>query len=456
MPHRVVVACDKFKGSLTGRQVLTAIEEGMRAAVPDLDVVGTLIADGGDGTLDAAESAGFTRVRLRAAGPLGAPRESSYVVRGRTAVVEMAEVCGLVHLPGGRRDALGATSRGLGEALAAALDAGAQEIVLGIGGSASTDGGAGMLQALGARLLDASGEPVGPGGGGLAALASVDLSGLHPALTQASITLASDVNNPLVGSSGAAAVFGPQKGASPQDVTALDEALTRFADLISAATGRDLRDRPGAGAAGGVGYAAMAVLDAHMRPGIEVILELTGFAALLDGTDRDQASLEHADLDEYDLGRADLDPANSERTHPDPANSERTHPDQADVDPTEPEPPDPEQPNSEQANSERTHLEPPAAERADLVVTGEGALDLQTLLGKAPAGVAQAAQAAGIPVIALCGTASLPPEDLARTGIRRIYQLVDLEPDTAVCMRDADRLLRELAGHAAWDFFADR
>ena len=376
MAHRVVVACDKFKGSLTGRQVLAAIEDGMRAAVPDLEVVGTLIADGGDGTLDAAQSAGFTRVPVRAAGPLGAPRDSSYVVRGGTAVVEMAEVCGLVHLPGGRRDALGATSRGLGEVLRAALEAGAREIVLGIGGSASTDGGAGMLQALGARLLDASGEEVAPGGGGLAALERVDLTGLHPGLASTTITLASDVNNPLVGESGAAAVFGPQKGATAEDVELLDAALARFADLVCAATGRDDRDLPGAGAAGGVGYAAIAVLGARMRPGIEVVLELTGFASLL--------------------------------------------------------------------------------EEADLVATGEGALDLQTLLGKAPAGVAQAAGAVGVPVIALCGRASLSPEELERTGIRRIYQLVDLEPDTAVCMRDADRLLRELAGRAAWDFFADR
>ncbi|MEP7160149.1 MAG: glycerate kinase [Dermatophilaceae bacterium] len=373
MPPRVLVACDKFKGSLTGRQVLTAISDAMRCAVPDLEIRGVLIADGGDGTLDAVEAAGFTRVPVRAAGPLGQERDSSYAVRDGRAVVEMADVCGLARLPGARKDPLGATSRGVGDVLRAVLDAGVREIVLGIGGSASTDGGAGMLQSLGARLLDDSRAELAPGGGPLAELASLDLSGLHPGLADAAITLASDVHNPLLGEHGAAAVFGPQKGASPSQVQDLDGALGRFAQFVTAATGRDDTRRPGAGAAGGVGYAAIAVLGARMQPGIDVILELNDVDGLLAG--------------------------------------------------------------------------------ADLVVTGEGTLDLQTLLGKAPAGVARAAREAGVPVVALCARATLCLEDLARAGFRAIYQLVDLEPDPNVCMRDADRLLRELAAHAARDSF---
>ena len=373
MPPRVLVACDKFKGSLTGRQVLTAISDAMRCAVPDLEIRGMLIADGGDGTLDAAEAAGFTRVPVRAAGPLGPERDSSYAVRAGRAVVEMADVCGLVRLPDARRDPLSATSRGVGDVLRAVLDAGVREIVLGVGGSASTDGGAGMLQALGAGLLDASGAELAGGGGPLVGLASLDLSGLHPGLTDAAITLASDVHNPLLGEGGAAAVFGPQKGASPSQVQTLDGALSRFAQTMTAATGRDDTQLPGAGAGGGVGYAAIAALGAQMRPGIDVILELNDVDRLLAG--------------------------------------------------------------------------------ADLVVTGEGTLDLQTLLGKAPAGVARAARAAGVPVVAVCGQATLSPEELARTGIRAVYQLVDLEPDTDTCMRDAERLLRELAAKAARDAF---
>lgn len=369
---RVLVAADKFKGSLTGTQVLEAISAGMRAAVPSLQISSTLIADGGDGTLDAAETAGFTRVPVTAAGPFGEPTPTSYAVRGAQAVVEMADACGIVRA-GDRRDALGATSRGVGDVMAAALDAGVRDLVLGIGGSASTDGGAGMLQALGARLLDADGAELPAGGAALARLATLDLSTLHPGLAEATITLASDVNNPLLGQRGCVEIFGPQKGADDEKRPVLEAALTHFAAKVTQAMGRDDTGLPGAGAAGGVGYAAMAVLGATMRPGIDVILELGDFTELLPGS--------------------------------------------------------------------------------DLVVTGEGALDLQTLLGKAPAGVARAAKAAGVPVIALCGRALLSEQEIAETGLDAIYQLLDIEPDPDVCMRDADRLLRELAGRAARDRF---
>lgn len=371
---RVLVAADKFKGSLTGTQVLAAIGEGMRAAVPELEVTSTLIADGGDGTLDAAYTAGFSRVPVTAAGPFGEPVETSYAVRDKQAVVEMADACGIVRA-GERRDALGATSRGVGDVMRAALDAGVRDIVLGIGGSASTDGGAGMLQALGARLLDADGQKLPPGGAALRRLATLDLSTLHPGLAESTVTLASDVNNPLLGAQGCVAIFSGQKGADDDMKAELEAALTHFSAKVTAAVGRDDTGLPGAGAAGGVGYAALAVLDAKMVPGIDVVLGLSDFTELLP--------------------------------------------------------------------------------RADLVVTGEGALDLQTLLGKAPAGVARAARAAGVPVIALCGVAQLTDEESARTGLDAVYQLVEIEPDPAVCMRDADRLLRELSARVARERFAN-
>lgn len=366
----VLVACDKFKGSLTAGQVLACIADGLHRADPARDVRTVVVADGGDGTLDAAFSAGFDRVGVNVDGPTGERVETAYAVRDGVAVVEMADACGLVRLPNGL-EPMTASSRGAGQALAAALDSGVREIVFGVGGSASTDGGAGMLQALGARLLDASGREVAPGGGPLSGLASVDLSGLHPRLREATITLASDVNNPLLGSGGAVAIFAPQKGADEAQRVELEAALRTLGRLITEATGRDDTGRPGAGAAGGVGYAAMAVLDAHMKPGIELMLALTGFTDLVDG--------------------------------------------------------------------------------AELVVTGEGSLDEQTLLGKAPAGVASAARAAGVPVVAVCGRSLLSAEQAAGSGIERVYALTDLEPDPAVCMRDAGRLLTDLAAQVGAD-----
>lgn len=280
----VVVAPDKFKGSLTAREVAERVAAGIGAVDPELAVVRVPVADGGDGTVDAALAAGYERVPVRATGPTGEPVDTAYAVRDDVAVVEMADVSGLRLLPPDRLAPLTATSYGTGEVVAAALDWGARNIVLGIGGSASTDGGAGMLEALGVKLLDAAGDPLPRGGGALADLDRVDLSGLHPAVADARIVVACDVDNPLLGPHGAAAVYGPQKGASPDDVTALDAALKHWADLVDAATGRaGVRDRAGAGAAGGVGYAAMAVLGAELEPGIGLILDLVRFADHLPG-----------------------------------------------------------------------------------------------------------------------------------------------------------------------------
>nr|WP_203691312.1 glycerate kinase [Streptomyces sp. SID12488] len=279
-----MIAADKFKGSLTAVEVAERVTAGLRKAAPGVEVESLPVADGGDGTVDAAVAAGFERCEVRVAGPLGHEVTAAFALRGDTAVVEMAEASGLQRLPAGVFAPLTASTYGSGELLRAALDAGARTIVFGVGGSATTDGGAGMLSALGARFLDADGEPVPPGGGGLDGLATADLSGLDTRLADVDFVLASDVDNPLTGPKGAPAVYGPQKGASPDDVAALDEALAHYAKILETALGAKAAEyatAPGAGAAGGIGYGAL-VLGARFRPGIEVMLDVLGFASALD------------------------------------------------------------------------------------------------------------------------------------------------------------------------------
>ncbi|MGW2558777.1 glycerate kinase [Streptomyces sp. NPDC001514] len=274
---RVLVAADKFKGSLTAVQVAERVTAGLRRVVPGLPVETLPVADGGDGTVAAAVAAGFERREVRVTGPTGEPVTAAFALHDTTAVVEMAEASGLQHLPEGAFAPLTATTYGSGELLSAALDAGARTIVFGVGGSATTDGGAGMLAALGARFLDADGKPVGPGGGALIDVASADLSGLDARFKDVDLVLASDVDNPLTGPKGAPAVFGPQKGASPEDVAALDAALAHYASVL----GPEQAGLPGAGAAGGIGYGALVALGASFRPGIEVMLDILGFAPAL-------------------------------------------------------------------------------------------------------------------------------------------------------------------------------
>jgi glycerate 2-kinase len=362
---RVVVAPDKFEGSLTAGQAARAVEAGLKRARPDAEVVRLPVGDGGAGTLDAVVAAGFERVGVRATGPTGEPVDAAIAVRGSSAFVEMAEASGLRRLPGGRRAPLQATTYGTGELVRAALDRGARELVLGIGGSATTDGGAGMARALGARFLDEHGAELPDGGAALLRLAHVEAGGLDPRLRQVAVTVASDVDNPLVGPHGAAAVYGPQKGASPQDVLLLDSALRRYARVLAADLGVDLAEVPGAGAAGGLGAGAIAFLRARLRSGIELILELIGF-------DRQ-------------------------------------------------------------------------VEAADLVVTGEGKIDAQTLRGKAPAGVAKAATAHGVPVIALGGIVEVSAHELRAGGFEEAHALTELEPDVARCIAEAAPLLERLA-----------
>jgi glycerate kinase len=389
----VVVAPDKFKGTLTAAEVAARVAAGIAAALaetgaPGVPVREVPVADGGDGTVDAALAAGFTRVEVRAEGPVGTPVDTAFALRNGVAVVEMADVSGLRLLPRDGLEPLRASSFGTGQVVAAALEHGCHTVVLGIGGSASTDGGAGMLAALGARLLDADGADLPRGGAALGRLARLDLAGLHPKLAGTTVVVASDVDNPLLGPRGAAAVYGPQKGATPDDVAALDAALARWADVVEAAVGvagrqqgdpaatpAPFRDRPGAGAAGGVGFAALAVLGAELRPGIELIMDLVGLADHLPG--------------------------------------------------------------------------------ARLVVTGEGSLDEQTLHGKAPVGVAAAAAKAGVPVVAVAGRIALDPDRLHAAGIEAAYALTDVESDVEKCFTEAGPLLERLAGRVARDWLVE-
>lgn len=371
---RVLLAPDKFKGCLTAAEVADALAGGMTSIVDDLEVTRLPVADGGDGTVTAALSAGFTEVMVDAVGPTGQPVRAPLALRGDVAVVELAAVVGLDQLPGRQLDPLGSSTYGLGLMIAAALDRGAREIVLGLGGSASTDGGAGLLQALGARLLDAAGHELPRGGGPLADLASIDLEPLRARLGAAHVTVAIDVDNPLLGPTGATATFGPQKGAVADDLVRLEQSLTTFAQVVSRTTGHNLTRVPGAGAAGGAGYAAIALLDAAVRPGIELVLELVEFDSAVVG--------------------------------------------------------------------------------ADLVVTGEGSLDEQSLSGKAPVGVASAANRAGVRVVAVAGRNQLTRERLVAAGISQAYALSDLEPDVSRSIANAAPLLRQVGMGIAREWLA--
>jgi glycerate kinase len=290
---RVVVAPDKFKGSLDAAGVAAALAAGFREVVPDAEMRLVPMADGGDGTVDAFLAGGAAERRVRVCGPLGIPVEAVYARDGDVAIVEMAAASGLALLGDGLA-ARSATTRGTGELLRDALDGGATRIVLGIGGSATTDGGAGALAALGARFLDAAGNALEPAPEALARVARVDLAGLDERLRPSTtgsrhaavdLAIACDVDNPLLGPHGAAAVYGPQKGASPEDVAFLDAVLARLADAMTAATGRDLRALPGAGAAGGLGWALASACGARLERGVALVAEVRGLAAALRGAD---------------------------------------------------------------------------------------------------------------------------------------------------------------------------
>ncbi|WP_343319444.1 glycerate kinase [Arthrobacter sp. TMP15] len=364
---RIILAPDKFKGSLSAPEVAKYLAAGLRSAHAGLEIDLMPVADGGEGTIDAVVASGFTRVSALVQGPTGQPVTADYAVDGKVAVIEMAAASGLAVLHNGQLSPLAATTYGTGQLVSSAMDHGCTEIVLGVGGSASTDGGSGMLAALGATFKDAAGQHLPPGGGALSQVTNIDLTGLDPRMGAVTFTLASDVDNPLLGPDGAATIFGPQKGATTAHVEHLEKSLERYFRIMANALGTaavDAIDAPGSGAAGGTGYAALAVLCAKRRPGIEVILGLTGLAEKMGS--------------------------------------------------------------------------------ADLVITGEGSLDEQSLFGKAPMGVATAARAAGVPVVAVCGRTTLSPEILANAGFAHSYALTDIEADTDVCMKNAGALLTEI------------
>lgn len=375
---KIVIAPDSFKESLSAPDAAAAIARGVRAACPGAEIVAIPMADGGEGTVAAVLAATGGQWRTaRVTDALGEPIDASWGwLADGTAVIEMAAAAGLEQVPPERRDPLRATSRGVGELVLAALDAGARRIILGLGGSATNDAGAGMLSALGLRILDAHGDEVAPGGAALRNAARVDTTGLDRRLAAVRVDVASDVDNPLCGPHGASAVFGPQKGASASQVAQLDAALAHFADICARALGRDERDRAGAGAAGGLGFAAHAFLNAAFRPGVEVVAELGGLA--------------HAVLG------------------------------------------------------------------ADLVFTGEGRMDQQTLHGKTPAGVARIAHAVGVPVVALAGSLGAGYDKLYRAGITAAYSLA-AGPMTLqqACAQAAD-LLADRARDATRLFMAGR
>jgi len=273
---RIVIAPNAFKGSLSALEAADAIAEGVRAAAPDADLVLVPIADGGDGTVDALVVATEGERRsLRVRGPLGDPIDAGYGVidTGSTAVIEMAKAAGLALVPPAKRDPRITTTYGVGELLQRAYDEGARHFIVGIGGSATNDGGAGMAQALGYHLLDEHGHELPPGGLALKQLARIHAAGVHANWKQAEVDVACDVTNPLTGPSGASAVYGPQKGATPEMVMELDAALKQFAEIIRRDLGVDVEQLPGAGAAGGLGAGLVAFTDARLRPGAEMVME---------------------------------------------------------------------------------------------------------------------------------------------------------------------------------------
>ncbi|PIY49280.1 MAG: glycerate kinase [Armatimonadetes bacterium CG_4_10_14_3_um_filter_66_18] len=324
---RIVVAPDSFKGCLTALEVCDAMEAGIREVWPEAEVEKVPMADGGEGTVQSLVDATGGRVlKQQVTGPLGEPVEAQYGILGdgETAVIEMASASGLPLVPEDRRNPLMTTTRGTGELIVAALDRGCRKFIVGIGGSATNDCGQGMAKALGVRFLDADGIDLGAGGGSLASLDRIDISGLDGRVGECSVVVACDVDNPLCGERGASAVYGPQKGATPEVVRQLDANLARCAEILKRDLGKDVGDTPGAGAAGGLGAGLMAFLNAELRLGVDIVLDASHLEDRLRG--------------------------------------------------------------------------------ADLVLTGEGRIDRQTVYGKTPIGVAKTAAKLGVPVIGVGGS----------------------------------------------------
>ena len=285
---RIVIAPQSFKGSVSGPEAARAIQEGILRVFPKAETVLVPVADGGDGTLDAlVEATSGQTFASRVNGPLRQRVQARWGVMGdcKTAVIEMAQASGLALLPYKDRNPRHTSTYGTGQLIKRALDRGYRRIIVGMGGSATNDGGVGMAWALGARFYDSKGLPLTPGGAALSRLASIDVLGLHPALKRAEIIAASDVDNPLCGPEGASAVYGPQKGANANTVRVLDKALERYASVVRESLGIDVAERPGAGAAGGLGAGLMAFCGSQVRSGIDIVCQVLDFDARLQGAD---------------------------------------------------------------------------------------------------------------------------------------------------------------------------
>ena len=344
---KVVIAPQSFKGSISALDAARAMEEGVLRVVPDAGTVLVPVADGGDGTLETlVEATGGDIRSTTVTGPMGKPVTAEWgaLGDGQTAVIEMARTSGLALLSLAERDPLRATTYGLGEVIREALDAGFRSFIVGIGGSATNDGGAGMAQALGIRLLDETGKDLPLGGAALADLRKIDMSGLDERAIEARFSVACDVSNPLTGPEGASAVYGPQKGATPGLVEQLDAALKNFAEVVERDIGTSINAVPGSGAAGGLGGGMMAFLEGSLRAGVDIVLD-------------------HVGLDEKMKG-------------------------------------------------------------ADLVITGEGRIDFQTVYNKAPIGVARRAKERNIPVIAVCGSVGKGFENVHAEGIDAVVSIL--------------------------------
>ena len=367
--HKVVVASDSFKGCLSSWQVAQAVEKGIRDARPDCEVMKLAVADGGEGSMEALMTTlGGSPVRLMVSDPLGRPVEAEYVlIDDSTAVMEMARASGLTLLLPEERNPLVTSTYGTGQLIADALDKGCRRFMICIGGSATNDAGTGMLEALGYRFMDASGDNLKCCGGALSRICSIDSSDVHPALKDARFVVACDVDSPFCGPEGASYVYGPQKGASQEMVAQLDEGMRHFAQIISQTTGVDVADMPGAGAAGGLGGAFKAFMDADLHRGADMVLDAVGFDEII--------------------------------------------------------------------------------KDADLVITGEGRIDRQTLSGKLPYVVAGRAAARNIPVVAFCGCAEVTdlPGFLAICPVTPADMPIfsAMEPDTA-SMNIQDAVMRLL------------
>jgi len=363
----VLIAVDSFKGSLSSLKAGEAITLGIKRVFPEATTEILPMADGGEGTVEAIVGAGKGELlNATVTSPLGGKVEAHF---GRlpngTVVLEMAAASGLPLVPKDQRNPLITTTRGTGELIRAALDLNPPEILIGIGGSATNDGGAGMAQALGVRLLDQEGKELGPGGGALAQLHKIDLSGLDPRLAKTKITVMCDVDNPLCGPRGASAVYGPQKGATPEMVQTLDRNLNHFAQKIHEQLGLDLKDVPGAGAAGGLGMGLMAFTGARLKAGVEAVLDTVNFNAMV--------------------------------------------------------------------------------EKADIVITGEGRIDGQSVFGKVPMGIARRAVQYQKPVLAIVGSIGTGAEEMYKHGLVSIIPIVNGPMTLEEAMNNAFALTVEAA-----------